>query len=101
MKDFFNFKKMLIPIIIQVGFRIGLCFCLIMGISQIVQITRFFTGTILWQEILLIGIIWFVIYPILLRIVSEVLIILFSINDNLISIKNLLKSQVDSDNQTN
>ena len=37
MKDFFNFKKMLIPIIIQVGFRIGLYFCFIAGVYQIVQ----------------------------------------------------------------
>ena len=101
MKDFFNFKKMLIPIIVQVGFRIGLYFCFIAGVYQIVQTARFFAGTILWREILLIGITWFVMYPVFLRIVSEVLIILFSINDNLIDIKNLLKSRVDSDNQTN
>jgi len=37
MKYFLNFKKMLIPVIIPVLFRIGIYFCFIVGVFRIVQ----------------------------------------------------------------
>lgn len=97
MKDFLNFKKILIPIIIPVLFRIGLYSCLIIGTYQIVQNVRLFSGFSAWQYGLLTGSYWFFLYPILLRIVCEVLIILSDMNDTLTDIKKQLNPQQEPD----
>ena len=94
MKDFFNFKRMLIPIIIPILFRIGIFFFIIAGIIQILELPELSY----WTEILLIGVVWFVIYPIALRIVCEVLIILSDMNNSLTDIKKHLNSQQDQEN---
>ena len=98
MKDFFNFKRMLIPVIIPILFRISVYFFIIAGIFQIVQVLQW-PGLSHWKEILFIGIIWFVIYPIAFRVICEVLIILSDMNDTLTDIKNQSKPQQDTDNQ--
>lgn len=99
MKDFFNFKKMLIPVIIPVLFRIGIYTCLIFGVFQIVINVRFLSGFSAWQYGFFTGFFWFILYPILLRIICEVLIILSDMNDTLTDIKNQSKPQQDTDNQ--
>ncbi len=97
MKDFFNFKRMLIPIIIPILFRISVYFFFIAGIFQIVQILQLPDELSDWKEILLIGVIWFVIYPIAFRIICEVLIILSDINDTLTDIKKQLNPHQEPD----
>lgn len=94
MKDFFNFKRMLIPVIIPILFRISVYFFFIAGIFQILQLPDELSD---WKEILLIGVIWFVLYPIAFRIICEVLIILSDINDTLTDIKKQLNPQQEPD----
>ena len=98
MKDFLKFKKILIPVIIPVLFRIGLYFSFIFGVYQIVRSYRLF-GTEFWYGLLLLPIFWFVLIPVILRIICEVLIILSDMNDTLTDIKNQSKPQQDTDNQ--
>ena len=99
MKDFFKFKKMIAPIIIPILFLIGTVFCVITGIVFIIM------GTVgefrpNGGETVLLGLAYIFIGPIIMRVYCEFLIILFSVNDKLTDIKDLLKSQQDKDNQT-
>ena len=81
---------MLIPVIIPVVFRLSFYFCLIFGVYQVVQ---FFSGFSNLLYILIIGFLWFILYPILLHIVCEVLIILSDMNDSLTDIKKYTNPQ--------
>ena len=98
MKDFFNFQKMITPVIIQFLFWLGILGCIIAGILLIVM------GTI-WEgldvELVFMGIGYIVLGPIVVRIYCELLIILFSINDTLTDIKKQLNRQQDQEDQTN
>ncbi len=86
MRDFFNFKRMLIPIIIPTLFRLSIYFCIVAGIYQIIQHINLFGADLV--SILLLAIYWLVLAPLFLRIICEVLIILSNINDSLTEIKN-------------
>lgn len=97
MKDFLNIKKILIPTIIPVVFRLGLYFCIVAGIYQIVVNFRFFGGTY-WFELPILLFLWFVLFPLILRIVCEVLIILARMNDSLTDIKEQLNTQQENEN---
>lgn len=97
MKDFLNFKKMLIPDFIPVLFRISIYTCLIFGVFQIVINVRFLSGFSAWQYGFFTGFFWFILYPILLRIICEVLIILSDMNDTLTDIKKQLNPQQEPD----
>ncbi len=97
MKDFFNFKKITIPVIIPIVFRLGLCFCIIAGIYQIVANLLTFGSTYLYG-LPLVLFLWFVQYPIILRVVCEVLIILARMNDSLTDIKEQLNTQQEGEN---
>ncbi len=97
MKDFFNFKKITIPVIIPVVFKLGLCFCIIAGIRQIVVNFSFIAGPY-WFGLPVLIFLWFVLYPIILRVVCEVLIILARMNDSLTDIKEQLNTQQEDEN---
>jgi len=97
MKDFWNFKKMITPIIIQVLFWLGVLGCIIGGIVQIVL--GIFEGPD--PGMIFAGIVWLILGPIVVRICSELLIILFSINDILIDIEKQLNRSQDQNDQTN
>ncbi len=89
MEDFLKFKKMVTPIIIQILFWIGIVICVIAGITTIaVGVVPGFDG-----ETVLIGIAWLVLGPVGVRIYCEILIVIFSINDTLTDLKNLLEHQ--------
>lgn len=92
MRNFFNFNKILIPTIIPLVFRFGLYFILISGIYRIVVNYRFFLGQF-GYELPIYLFLWFILAPILLRIVCEVLIILARMNDSLTDIKDRLNTQ--------
>ena len=97
MKDFFNFQKMITPVIIQFLFWLGILGCIIAGILLIViGIVEGFDG-----ELVFMGIGYIVLGPIVVRIYCELLIILFSINDTLADIKKQLNRQQDREDQTN
>ena len=87
MEDFLKFRKMLTPIIIQVLFWIGVAVCVIGGIIGIVSgaSTPYGGGSIVFMGVLLL-----LIGPILVRVFCEVLLVLFSIHDVLIGIRNKL-----------
>ena len=53
-----------------------------------------------WKDALVSGIIWIVIIPIILRIICEVLLMLYEINHTLLGIKSNLTPQDDKQNQT-
>lgn len=93
MEDFLKFKKMVTPIIIQILFWIGTVICIIAGIVSIaVGVAPGSDG-----ETVLIGMVWLVLGPIGVRIYCEILIVIFSINDTLTDLKNLLIHQREQD----
>jgi hypothetical protein len=79
-KDWLSFDKMLAPIIIKILFWIGAVAAVIFGIGAMFTI-GFFYGLL----ILILG-------PIIVRVWSEILIVVFHINDSLTEIKNNTKS---------
>ena len=97
MKDFLKFKKMITPIIVPILFWIGTIICIIAGIAFIIMgaRTNFGGGSVLM------GFCYLFLGPIVIRAYCEFLIILFSVNDKLTDIKDLLKHQQDNDNQSN
>lgn len=97
MKDFFNFQKMITPVIIKLLFWLGILGCIIAGILQIViGIMEGFD-----RELVFMGIGYIVLGPIVVRIYCELLIVLFSINDTLTDIRKQLNRQQDQEDQTN
>ena len=92
MRDFLNIKKILIPTIIPVVFRLGLYFCIIAGIYQIVVNFPFF-GRTYWLELPILLFLWFILFPVILRIVCEVLIILARMDASLTDITEQLSTQ--------
>ena len=90
MEDFLSFKKMLTPIIIKVIFWIGVVGSVIMGLISIVggANARYGGGAMV-----LIGLMWMFLGPILTRIYCEILIVIFAINDTLTDVKNLLQNR--------
>jgi len=76
LRDFFSFRRMLTPILIQVIFLIGLAACVLVGISEMFGHEGFLQGLVT----LIVG-------PILVRVVCEVLILFFQINDSLTELK--------------
>lgn len=80
-------------------YRIGLYFCIVFGIYEIVRISLLM-GRVPWMQGIFVAIMWLVAYPIILRIICEVLLILSDINDSLLDIKAQLNHQGDRDNQT-
>ena len=103
MKDFWNFKKMITPIIIPILFGIGVFLCIIVGIFFISRgiFGPFGPLSYLGVQLIFWGITFLIFGPITLRISCEVLIILFSINDTLTDIKTRLNRQQDQGDQTN
>lgn len=85
MSDFLKFKKMITPIIIQILFWIGAAVCVIGGITEIVggMNTPYGGG----GGIVFMGIILLLLGPILVRVVCELIIVLFNIHDMLATIK--------------
>jgi len=77
-KEYLFFKRMISPIIIQVFFWIGFVVAIIAGIWSMFTL-GFINGLLI-----------LVFAPIILRISSEMGILLFRINENLVTIKNSL-----------
>lgn len=73
--DFFSFRTMITPIIIQVIFWLGVVGCVIMGLGSLVG------GRALY------GLVLIVVGPIIVRIECELLILLFRIHDALQEIR--------------
>ena len=82
--DFLTFRKMITPIIIQVLFWIGAVLCVIAGIIMIASgvNSRYGGG-----EMVIMGLLWLFLGPLLVRIYCEILIVLFRMNETLTDIK--------------
>ena len=81
MNDYLTFKKMVTPLIIQAAFWLGVAGYVIMAIMA-------FMGD---QAGL--GLVYLAIGPLVWRIICEIVIILFSINDTLTQTRNLLRER--------
>jgi len=90
MIDFLKFKKMLTPVIIQLIFWISIVAVVITGFAGIARgLTADYGG----GSVVFIGILWLLLGPIVIRVYCEILIVIFSINDTLTEVKNLLKNK--------
>ena len=91
MSDFWAFRTMVTPVIIQVIFWIGALMCLVVGAGMIIMGISSHDpvmGHYIWRGILL-----FILGPIGVRIYCEILIIFFRINETLTEIKHDLEGR--------
>jgi len=95
MEDFWAFRKMITPVIIQVIFWIGSLISIILGIFLIANahtpsITDYYGNTLSsWNEARVwYGIAIIILGPLFIRIWCEMLILFFRINETLTEIKN-------------
>ena len=81
--DFLSFRKMVTPIIIQILFWLGVIIAIISGIVSIVY------GVVRSDvPILLYGLLFLILGPLVVRIYCEILILFFRINETLTEISN-------------
>ena len=74
MNDFLRFETMITPILIQILFWLAVVFCLIMGVVAILSNEQYGVA---------VGVAFIILGPIVTRIYSEILIVVFRINDHL------------------
>jgi hypothetical protein len=86
MGDFWAFRKMITPVIIEILFWVGVIICVIVGIILIVMGIKQ-TG----NQTLLPGVLLVIFGPLAVRLYCEVLIVFFRINETLTEIKHLLE----------
>ncbi len=90
MRDFWAFRTMVTPVIIEILFWIGAILCLIMGVIMIIYgIMQYHAGQAryLWQGLLL-----FLLGPLGVRVYCEILIVFFRINETLTEIKHSIEN---------
>ncbi|MCJ7520056.1 MAG: DUF4282 domain-containing protein [Anaerolineaceae bacterium] len=86
MEDFLKFRKMITPVIIQVLFWVGVAFSVIGAlITMVIGLTGNGQG-----YLVLVGLVYLVLGPALVRIYCELLILFFRMNETLTEIKNNL-----------
>jgi hypothetical protein len=93
MSDFWAFRKMVTPVIIQILFWVGVIACVVGGIAMIAMGSKYFGSQMLLKGALLI-----IFGPLVVRVYCEILIVLFRINETLTEIKHVLEhrgAQVD------
>ena len=90
MEDFLNFKKMITPMIIKILFWIGVALMILSGLASIISGAN---ATFGGGKLVLMGLITIVLGPVIVRIYCELLIVIFSVNDTLTEIKNILKEK--------
>lgn len=81
LKDFFLFKRMVIPYLVQILFWLGAVALIALGSVNLAH-------GLFWR-----GIATIVIGPIFLRFIAEYFIVLFRINDTLTDIKEMCRKQ--------
>jgi NADH:ubiquinone oxidoreductase subunit 6 (subunit J) len=89
MSDFWSFRTMVTPVIIQILFWVGAILCLIVGgIMIIYGATEFNKGQ---AQYLWTGVGIFLLGPLVVRLYCEILIVFFRINETLTEIKHALE----------
>lgn len=90
MEDFLNFKKMITPLIIKVLFWVGVALAIVGGLIAVVGgATADYGG----GPAVLMGLVWIFLGPLIVRIYCELLIVIFSVNDTLTEIRDILKDK--------
>jgi hypothetical protein len=87
MNDFFAFRTMITPVIIQIIFWVGVALCILFGIGFIIG------GITTDARFAVIGFVTLILGPVLVRIYCEILIIFFRINETLTEIKHTLEER--------
>ncbi|MBM4024306.1 MAG: DUF4282 domain-containing protein [Planctomycetes bacterium] len=88
--DFWAFRTMITPVLIQVIFWIGVIACVVLGIAIIKSAYSRYSDS--WNEIqVAVGIAWIVLGPVVVRIYCEFAIVFFRMNETLTEIRNKLK----------
>jgi hypothetical protein len=90
MKDFFAFRRMLAPWIIRIGFIIGLLTLMTVGLYDIFN--PHLSATL--------GLFIIIVGPVLLRLLLEMFIVAFALNESLTDIRNQLKKNVSTENSS-
>jgi len=86
MSDFWSFRKMVTPVIIEILFWVGVIVCIVAGLILIV--TGIKTGV---AQSVLSGVLLIIFGPLAVRVYCEILIVFFRINETLTEIKHLLE----------
>lgn len=87
--EFLTFRKMITPVIIQVVFWVGVVICIISGLIAIAAaLSPYGSG-----YMVIVGLLYIFIGPIVVRIYCELLILFFRMNESLSEIKNDLKQR--------
>ncbi len=88
MKDFFAFRTMITPSLVQIIFVIGLIVILVLGLVDIVQ----GFNTMNYKEVAG-GVLMILLGPIALRFYLEIIVVLFMINDSMRGVQSTLQNQ--------
>ncbi len=88
MSDFWSFRKMVTPVIIEILFWVGVIVCIIAGLILVVAGIK----TSLAQSVLS-GVLLIIFGPLAVRVYCEILIVFFRINETLTEIKHLLEGR--------
>jgi Domain of unknown function (DUF4282) len=89
MRDFWAFRTMVTPVMIQIIFWVGALICFVIGGGMIFMgISGYDAGmaSYFWKGLLL-----FIFEPLGVRLYCELLIVLFRINETLTEIKNIIE----------
>lgn len=86
MSDFWAFRKMVTPIIIQILFWVGVIACVVGGIGMIALGEQYYGPKMPLKGVLLI-----IFGPLVVRVYCEILIVFFRINETLTEIKHVLE----------
>jgi hypothetical protein len=88
MSDFWSFRKMVTPVIIEILFWVGVIACIIGGIAMIVMGSHYYGSNTTLKGVLLL-----IFGPLAVRVYCEILIVFFRINETLTEIKHVLEHQ--------
>jgi uncharacterized membrane protein len=89
MRDFWAFRTMVTPVIIQILFWIGTSLCIIIGAIMVIYGATHFQAD--QGRYLLKGVLLFLLGPLGVRVYCEILIIFFRINETLTEIKHVIE----------
>ncbi len=88
MSDFWSFRKMVTPVIIEILFWVGVIICIVAGLIMIGLGVK----ANLAQSVLS-GVLLLIFGPLAVRVYCEILIVFFRINETLTEIKHLVEGQ--------
>ncbi len=88
MSDFWSFRKMVTPVIIEILFWVGVIVCIIAGLILVVAGIKANQA-----QPVGVGVLILIFGPLVVRIYFEILIVIFRINETLTEIKHLMEGR--------